>query len=230
MAIKKTTIVGQSFPRVESNAKVTGAAQYVDDMQFGANLLYGRLKRSTMPHAWIKSIDVSKAKALPGVRVVVTGQDYPGLTGLYLSDRPTFAVDRVRFVGEPVAGVAADTPELAEQACELIEIEYEELPGVFDPEFGASAEAPLLHPDLMDYAGAPFIFRQPGTNISNWFKVRKGDMDKGWAEADTIYEHTYRVPRCSTCPWKRTRPWRRSTATARSPSGAPANRRSPSAT
>ena len=83
MAIKKTTIVGQSFPRVESNAKVTGAAQYVDDMQFGANLLYGRLKRSTMPHAWIKRIDVSKAKALPGVRVVVTGQDYPGLTGLY---------------------------------------------------------------------------------------------------------------------------------------------------
>ncbi len=123
MAIKKTTIVGQSFPRVESNAKVTGAAQYVDDMQFGAHLLYGRLKRSTMPHAWIKSIDVSKAKALPGVRVVVTGQDYPGLTGLYLSDRPTFAVDRVRFIGEPVAGVAADTPELAEQACELIEIE-----------------------------------------------------------------------------------------------------------
>jgi carbon-monoxide dehydrogenase large subunit len=113
MAIKKTTIVGQSFPRVESNAKVTGAAQYVDDMQFGPNLLHGRLKRSTVPHALIKRIDVSKARALPGVRVVVTGQDYPGLTGLYLSDRPTFAVDRARFVGEPVAGVAADTPELA---------------------------------------------------------------------------------------------------------------------
>lgn len=200
MAIKKTTIVGQSFPRVESNAKVTGAAQYVDDMQFGPNLLYGQLKRSTVPHGLIKRIDVSKAKSLPGVRVVVTGQDYPGLTGLYLSDRPTFAVDRVRFVGEPVAGVAADTPELAEQACELIDIEYEPLPGVFDPEFGAGPDSPRLHPDLMDYAGAPFIFRQPGTNISNWFKVRKGDMDSGWAEAAHIYEHTYRVPHVQHVP------------------------------
>jgi len=200
VAIKKTTIVGQSFPRVESNAKVMGAAQYVDDMQFGPNLLHGRLKRSTVPHAMIKRIDVSKARALPGVRVVVTGQDYPGLTGLYLSDRPTFAVDRVRWVGEPVAGVAADTPELAERACELIEVEYEELPGVFDPEFGASGAAPLLHPDLMDYAAVPFIFRQPGTNISNWFKVRKGDMEAGWAEAAHIYEHTYRVPHVQHVP------------------------------
>ena len=200
MTIKKTTIVGQSFPRVESNAKVMGAAQYVDDMQFGPNLLHGRLKRSTVPHAMIKRIDVSKARALPGVRVIVTGQDYPGLTGLYLSDRPTFAVDRVRFVGEPVAGVAADTPELAEQACELIEVEYEELPGVFDPEFGASPEAALLHPDLMDYACAPFIFRQPGSNVSNWFKVRKGDMGNGFSQAAHIYEHTYRVPQVQHVP------------------------------
>ena len=200
MAFKKTTIVGQSFPRVESNAKVTGSAQYVDDMQFGANLLHGRLKRSPLPHALIKRIDTSKAEALPGVRVVVTGQDFPGLTGLYLSDRPTFAVDRVRFVGEPVAGVAAETPELAERACDLIEVEYEELAGVFDPEFGASPEAPLLHPDLETYACAPFIFRQPGTNVSNWFKVRKGDMDNGWAEADHVYEHTYRVPHVQHVP------------------------------
>ena len=200
MALKKTTIVGQSFPRVESNAKVTGTAQYVDDMQFGPNLLYGRLKRSPIPHGFITRIDTSKAKALPGVRVVVTGPDYPGLTGLYLSDRPTFAVDRVRFVGEPVAGVAAETPELAERACELIEVEYEELPGVFDPEYGASPAAPLLHPDLDSYACAPFIFRQSGTNISNWFKVRKGDMEAGWAEADHIYEHTYRVPHIQHVP------------------------------
>ncbi|MEA3336711.1 MAG: molybdopterin cofactor-binding domain-containing protein [Chloroflexota bacterium] len=200
MAIKKTTIVGQSFPRVESKAKVTGTAQYVDDMQFGSNLLHGRLKRSPIAHGFITGIDTSKARALPGVRVVVTGQDFPGLTGLYLSDRPTFAVDRVRFVGEPVAGVAADTPELAEKAVSLIEVTYEELPGVFDPEFGASAEAPLIHPGLGDYQCAPFIFRQPGTNISNWFKVRKGDMEAGWQEADHIYEHSYRVPHVQHVP------------------------------
>ena len=135
MSIKKTSIVGASFPRVESRSKVTGAAQYVDDMQFGPNLLIGQLKRSSRPHALIKRLDVSKARALPGVRVVVTGEDFPGLTGLYLSDRPMFAVDRVRFVGEPLAGVAADTLEIAEEAIRLIEVEYEDLPGVFDPEF-----------------------------------------------------------------------------------------------
>ena len=81
---------------------------------------------------------MSKARALPGVRVVVTGQDFPGYTGLYLKDRRIFALDRVRYVGEAVAAVAADTPEIAQQAVELIEVAYEPLPGVFDPEYGAS--------------------------------------------------------------------------------------------
>ncbi len=96
--------------------------------------------------------------------------------------------------------MAADTPEIAEQALELIEVEYEPLPGVFDPEFGASAEAPLVHPDLGSYECVPFIFPQPGTNISNWFKVRKGDLEKGWAEADLIYEHKYRVAHVQHVP------------------------------
>ena len=179
---------------------MTGAATYVDDMQFGPNLLHGMLKRSPIPHGVIKRIDVSKARALPGVRVVVTGQNFPGYTGLYLKDRRIFALDRVRYVGEAVAAVAADTPEIAQQAVELIEVAYEPLPGVFDPEYGASAEAPLVHPDLANYESVPFIFPQPGTNISNWFKVRKGDMDQGWAEADLIYEHKYRVPHIQHVP------------------------------
>ncbi|MFZ1240102.1 MAG: xanthine dehydrogenase family protein molybdopterin-binding subunit [Anaerolineae bacterium] len=204
MSIKKTTIVGTSFPRVESRSKVTGAAQYVDDMQFGPNLLYGLLKRSERPHALITRLDVSKAQALPGVRVIVTGNDFPGLTGLYLSDRPMFAVDRVRFVGEPIAGVAAETQEIAEQAVKLIEVEYEDLPGVFDPEFGASPDAPLLHPDLITYKYAPFIFPQEGTNVSNWFKVRKGNVDEAFSEVEAaggiVFEHKYRVPHVQHVP------------------------------
>ena len=200
MTTKQLRVVGKSFQRIESKAKVTGSAQYVDDMQFGPNLLYGKLKRSPIPHGLIKRIDTSKAEALPGVRVVVTGQDFPGLTGLYLSDRPTFAVDRVRFVGEAVAGIAAETRELAEKAVELIEVEYDPLPGVFDPEYGASEEAPLVHPDMMDYECVPFVFRQEGTNISNWFKVRKGDMEAGWEEGDIIYEHAYKVPQVQHVP------------------------------
>ena len=136
---RSTHAVGASPQRIEGRDKVTGAATYVDDMQFGPNLLWGALKRSPIPHGIIKRIDVSKAKALPGVRVVVTGEDFPGYTGLYLKDRRIFALDRVRYFGEAVAAVAADTPEIAEQALDLIEVEYEELPGVFDPEYGASA-------------------------------------------------------------------------------------------
>ena len=109
-------------------------------------------------------------------------------------------LDRVRYVGDAVAAVAADTPEIAEQALDLIEVEYEELPGVFDPEYGASPEAPLIHPDLASYECVPFIFPQPGTNISNWFKVRKGDMERGWAEADLVYEHKYQVPHIQHVP------------------------------
>jgi carbon-monoxide dehydrogenase large subunit len=172
----------------------------VDDLQFGPSLLHGRLKRSPIPHGRIAAIDVSRARALPGVRVVITGQDFPGYTGLYLRDRRIFALDRVRFVGEPVAAVAADTPEIAEQAIGLIEVAYEDLPGVFDPEFGASAEAPLLHPELGDYECAAFILPQAGTNISNHFKVRKGDMAAGWAAADLVYEHKYRVPHIQHVP------------------------------
>lgn len=196
----KASVVGTSPQRVEGREKVTGAALYVDDLQFGPGLLQARLKRSPIPHGRIVKIDVSKARALPGVRVVVTGVDFPGLTGLYLSDRRIFALDRVRFVGEPVAAVAADSEEIAEQALELIEVEYEELPGVFDPEDGASDGAPLLHPDLASYQCAPFILPQEESNISNWFKVRKGNLEQGWADADLIGEHRYRVPHIQHVP------------------------------
>ncbi|PKO21104.1 MAG: dehydrogenase [Chloroflexi bacterium HGW-Chloroflexi-1] len=185
---QKHTIIGTSPQRIEGREKITGAAQYVE------------IKRSPLAHAKILEIDVSKTKALPGVRVVITGEDYPGYTGLYLKDRTLFAMDRVRYVGDAVAAVAADSEEIAEQALDLIEVVYEELPPVFDPEFGASPAAPLLHPNLGDYECVPFILPQRGTNISNWFKVRKGDMEQGWAEADLVYEHKYRVPHIQHVP------------------------------
>jgi carbon-monoxide dehydrogenase large subunit len=196
----RSSLIGASPQRIEGREKVTGAAIYVDDMQFGANLLHAALKRSPLPHALLKRIDVERARALPGVRVVITGEDFPGYTGLYLSDRRIFALDRVRFVGEPVAGVAADTPEIAARALGLIEVEYEPLEAVFDPEIGASPRAPLIHPELSAYACQTFILPQAGTNISNWFKVRKGDMAQGWAAADLVYEHTYRVPHIQHVP------------------------------
>ena len=115
--------VGDSVPRVDAYEKVIGAAQFADDLQFGPGLLYARIKRSHLPHALIKKIDASKALALPGVKAVVTGKDFSGFLGLYLQDRNIFCRDRVRYVGDPVAGVAAVTEQIAEQALDLIDVE-----------------------------------------------------------------------------------------------------------
>ena len=197
---KLPTPVGESKPRLDVMEKVTGAAIYTDDIQFGPGLLHARLKRSPHPHALIKSIDVSKAEKLPGVKVVVTGEDFPNRIGLYLVDKHIFARDRVRFVGEPVAGVAATTEEIAEKAIDLIEVEYELLEPVFDPEFGASKEAPLIHPDLGEYQVPNFIFPKPGTNIANHFKVRKGDVEGAWEKCAAIVEGEYYVPHVQHVP------------------------------
>ena len=197
---KTTTVVGFSKPRVDVREKVNGAAIYTDDVQFGASLLHARVKRSPYPHALIKRIDTSKAKALPGVKAVVTGEDFPGMVGLYLKDRYIFARDRVRFVGEAVAGVAAVSEDIAEKAIDLIDVEFEELPGIFDAVYGASKEAPLIHPDLGEYEVPNFIFPVPGTNIANHFKVRKGDVDDAWSKCAAIIEHTFRVPHVQHVP------------------------------
>jgi CO/xanthine dehydrogenase Mo-binding subunit len=180
--------------------KVTGAAIYTDDFQFGNALLFARIKRSPLPHALIKSIDTSKAEALPGVKVVVTGKDFPKRIGLYLKDKFIFARDRVRFVGEAVAGVAAVSEEIAEKALDLIEVDYEPLEPVFDPVFGASPEAPLIHPELGEYEVPNFIFPEPGTNIANHFKIRKGDIEAAWPNCAAIVEHTFRIPHVQHVP------------------------------
>ena len=197
---KTTSPVGESKPRIDAYEKVTGEALYADDIQFGNKLLHARIKRSPHPHARIKKIDVTKALALPGVKAVVTGEDFPGYIGLYLKDRHIFCRDRVRYVGDPVAGVAAINPEIAEQAVNLIDVEYEVLEPVFDPEFGTSPEAPLLHPDLSEYVVANFILPRPGSNISNHFKIRKGDVTSAWKKCKAVIERKYRIPHIQHVP------------------------------
>ncbi len=199
-ATQLPTPVGENKPRLDVLEKVTGAAIYTDDIQFGPGLLHARVKRSPYPHARIKSIDTKAAEALPGVKVVVTGADFPKRIGLYLVDKHIFARDRVRFIGEPVAGVAATTEEIAEKAIDLIKIEYELLEPVFDPVYGASKEAPLIHPDLAEYEVPNFIFPQPGTNIANHFKIRKGDVEGAWADCAQIVETEFYVPHVQHVP------------------------------
>ncbi len=191
--------VGTSVPRKDSIEKVTGSAKFIEDLYIGP-MLHAKMKKSTIAHGKIKRIDTSRALQHPGVKAVLTGKDFPNRIGLYLIDRNFLAVDKVRFWGEPVAVVAAVTEKAAKEAAELIEVEYEELPGVFDPHEAMKPDAPLVHEDLGSYDVVPIFYPQPGTNIANHFKLRKGDIEKGFAEADIIVERDFEVPQIQHVP------------------------------
>ena len=185
-----TRAIGQSVVRGEGPDKVTGKSVYAADVSL-PGMLWGKVLRSPFPHARIISIDTSEARAVPGVHAVITGADLPdSLVGRRLRDMPVLARDVVRFVGEKVAAVAAETEAAAEEALLLIDVEYEELPAVFDAHEAMEPDAPTLHPDLSGYEGLP----QPESDVNNVFAHitwGQGDVDEGFAEADLVFEHTF---------------------------------------
>jgi CO/xanthine dehydrogenase Mo-binding subunit len=186
-------VVGKPIPRVEGAEKVTGKARYAADVHL-PGLLWAKLARSPLPHARILRIAADKARALPGVHAVLTADDIPSvLVGRRMQDMPLLARDRVRFVGEPVAAVAAETPDVAEEAVTLIEVEYEELPAVFDPLEALTERAPILHADPGAYEGAPK--ERPHPNVQSIQRHREGDPQRGFTQAVRIFEHTFRTPR-----------------------------------
>ena len=187
-------VVGQSTPRTDNTAKVTGDARYTSDVLLPGTL-WAKTLRSPHAHARIVRIDTSRAEQAPGVRAVLTGNDVRGiLYGRRYRDISVLAQDKVRFIGERVAAVAADTLEQAEAALEFIEVQYEELPAVFDPVAAAKDGAPLVHPDVNSYKGLPKQFDEP-TNAFVQDVFTRGDVASGFAQADVIVENTYTVPR-----------------------------------
>ncbi|WP_309492269.1 xanthine dehydrogenase family protein molybdopterin-binding subunit [Candidatus Hecatella orcuttiae] len=191
--------VGKNVPRIDAEAKVKGEAVYCDDIEM-PDMLCGKVKRSPYPHAKIISIDTSKAEALEGVEAVVAGRDLPDLRyGLGVWDCPVFARDRVRYIGEPVVGVAAKDEETAQRAIDLIEVKYEELPAIFDPEEAMKPDCPVvIHPDFWKYkivwpgGCSPTLTKALEIpNITNYFRVRIGDVEKGFKESDLIVENDY---------------------------------------
>ncbi len=191
--------VGTREPRIDGRDKVSGAAQFVDDLEFGPDLLHAAVVESPYAHARIRDIDTRAAEAMPGVIKVVTGRDFPFTFGLYMKDRYVFAQDRVRFVGEQVAAVVARDLGTAKRAARAVNVTYEELPPVLDPDEALADGADLIHPDLGDYPHVPWFFPHAGTNVAHWRKTRKGDVAAGFAAADVILEDTYRVPRYAHC-------------------------------
>ena len=186
--------IGKPQPRIDGAVKVTGQAKYVHDMSVGG-MLYARIKTSPHASARIVSMDCTAAEKLPGVHAVVTGAELPHKMGLYMVDKDILAKDRVRYNGEPVAAVVAEEEWIAEKACELIEIAYEPLPPVLDPREAIKPGAPLVHPDLGKYNHMKGVFHpQADTNIPHHQKVYRGDVEKGFAEADRIFEHSFFNP------------------------------------
>jgi CO/xanthine dehydrogenase Mo-binding subunit/aerobic-type carbon monoxide dehydrogenase small subunit (CoxS/CutS family) len=177
--------IGKPHARPDAVEKVMGTALYTDDYVFDG-MLHGATLRSAYPHARIVGIDTSKARALPGVHAVLTHADVPGdpRHGLVENDWPVFAGGKypARYVGDPLALVVADTDEVAHEALSLIDVTYDVLPAVIDPVDARKPDAPVLHPD------------RPTGNLLKHIKVRSGDVDKGFAEADVVVERTYRTP------------------------------------
>jgi len=211
--------VGRSLPRLEAREKVTGRAEYTHTMRL-PGMLHGKIFRSTVAHARIKSIDASAARALPGVHRVVTSQDVRKVIpqpyyGPAFHDQPILAIDKVHYVGEPVAVVLAADPHVAEEAAQLIVADYEELPAVFD-EIEAARNKTLVHDELKPagtFADLKHLKGRKGTNVALDYKLRRGDVDKAFAAAAHVFEHTFRTQKClhlalepfaSIADWKET--------------------------
>src|SRR5438105_6121634 len=190
---------GRSVARLEAREKVTGRAQYVHNMRL-PGMLQGKIFRSTVAHGKISRLDVSAARETDGVYAVITGEDIRKLIaepyfGPAFHDQPILALEKVHFVGEPVAVVLAGDPHIAEQALQAIDTEYEELPPVFD-EVEAARSQIVVHESLKPagtFADLKHLAGRRNTNVTLDYHLRRGDVEKGFAGADHIFEHVFRT-------------------------------------
>ncbi|HAX69064.1 MAG TPA: aldehyde oxidase, partial [Anaerolineae bacterium] len=181
--------VGTSHPRIDARGKVTGKTNYSGDLT-KPGMLFMKILFAERPHARVKDIRIEKALAAPGVEAVYTAKDVPvNEYGLQITDQPVLCgpgsskpyTDIVRFVGDQVAVVVAQTEVQAEAALKLIEVDYEDLPLLLDPRAAMRPDAPILHPDRGD------------TNVCVHYKIRKGNVDEAFAKADVIVEGEYQT-------------------------------------
>ncbi|HLA27316.1 MAG TPA: molybdopterin cofactor-binding domain-containing protein, partial [Syntrophales bacterium] len=185
-------VVGKPLPRVDALAKATGAARYVADMGI-PRMLSGKILRATVPHARILHIDTRQARRLVGVKAIITGEDtakkkygiFPWLPQAV--DHYPIAVDKVRFIGEEVAAVAAVDEETAAEAVNLIRVDYEELPSVFDPIEAVKTGAPEIHEGVKD-------------NQAFFTRLDFGDVEAAFAECDYVREDEFTTPYISQAP------------------------------
>jgi CO/xanthine dehydrogenase Mo-binding subunit len=193
---------------IDAEERVTGRVNYVLNFEL-PGMLVGRILRSPLAHARLVRIDSSRAERLKGVAAVLTRSDfgtekkYDGIYGRIFRDQRVVAIEKVRFVGDPVAAVAAVNEDAADEALALIDVEFEEVPAVFDQEEALKPGAPLVHDPRPEQQpmSASFIQSLPGgTNICSHFKLRRGDVESGFRQADIVFEDTFRSPAVQHVP------------------------------
>ena len=202
----ETPQVGRAVPRLESWLKVMGRAEYVHNLRL-PGMLYGKILRSTVAHGRIKRIDATAAQALAGVYRVITAKEIREVIpepyyGPAFHDQPILAIDKVRYVGEPVAVVLASDPHVAEEAVHLITVDYDELPAVYD-EVEAMTSKAIVHDALKPAGTFPDLKHMKGrtnTNLALDFHLRRGDVQKAFAGADRVFEHRFRTQQVMHTP------------------------------
>ena len=197
------SIVGTTPVRLDGVEKVRGLSPYSINTKV-QGMLHAKVLRSRLPHAKLLRVDASRAEKLPGVAAVVTRDDVIGRKdldpyyGVALLDQSIVAIDKVRFVGDIVAGVAAADAEIAEEALDLIDVEYEALPAAMDAREAAALDAPLIHEAFRmpkrSYGDLAAMNSIPDSNVPYHFKLRRGDVDQGFQESDEIFEDDYFCP------------------------------------
>jgi len=191
--VREQKIVGTSVPRADGRDKVCGRVRYADDL-WQPGMLFAALATSPHAHARIISIDTTGARTVRGVRGVFTGADFPGRIGIYLGDKTPLAVGKVRYFGEPVAAVVADSEAAAVEAAGRIAVSYQPLPALLSVLEAIAEDSPLLHENMDDYFHIPEIHPEPGSNIANRTKVRKGNVELGFREAASVIEGEFSFP------------------------------------
>ena len=188
--------LGENFCRVDGPAKLRGWAQFTGDIEM-PGMVYAKALRSGYAHARLLRVDASRAAKLPGVVAILTRDDLKGMNshfGPVVKDQPVVAMDRVRYVGDIIAAVAAEEKDIAEEAVELIEVEYEALPAVFDPAAAMEPGAPILHGESaksetrLDRDNFRY---EKNSNVLSIYHAEQGDIVAGFKEADEIFEDTY---------------------------------------
>jgi CO/xanthine dehydrogenase Mo-binding subunit len=191
VTMSEYAVIGKGITRIDGAVRVTGKAVFGDDVRL-PGLLHGKVLRSPHAHARLVRLDTSKAERLPGVKAVITAKDAPDTpSGGIIKDRWIFARDKVRYMGEPIAAVAATDAFIAEEALRLIEVEYEVLPAVIDPRQAAENPPALVHEGWESYRAPATLVRRG--NLVNYAEVKVGDVERGFQESDLVFEGRYEV-------------------------------------